>query len=384
MHSHSSRCSVCTEYGAHLALASAAQLRMYQRTCYDLVHLQDRLLQRHSIEDVDRMLRHTEVDNEELRLDNTHLQEENNELRAHLVSMGPSQPHPTIGPSTTDAPSRAPSFPRGRAREQRHPQQQPMGNLPTTHHDHTAQGKQPVYEDTSLTTSRPAPHESAHEAFGTMELDEPHESCPLHKCFSNSEKMLDEIKGQLFPEFNGTEHPCAIRILGEEWAEGKLKALFFQVNNKLYAYVDDATQQAYRNICMGVPPPLPPRRTMKMLEGKMGPVLLHNTAYEVRRLYARAAQEEPNCAPNVQEAQDLNSYLHLWNAHKQEKSDLIRIVMKGWRPPAWAAEAAKQTKMALRERGKAQVAQQKGGSLPLHRPLVMTDTPPERLGLTFR
>ena len=56
--------------------------------------------------------------------------------------------------------------------------------------------------------------------------------------------------------------------------------------------------------------------------------------------------------------------------------------MKGWRPPAWATEAAKQKKMALRERGKAQAAQQKGGSLPPHRPLAMMDTPPERLGLT--
>ena len=129
-----------------------------------------------------------------------------------------------------------------------------MGNLPTTHHDHTAQGTQPTYEDTSLTTSRPAPHKSAHEAFGTMELDELCESRPLHECFSNAEKTLDEIEGQLFPEFDGTERPRAVRILGEEWAEGKLKALFFRVNNKLYAYVDNAAQQAYGNIRMGVPP----------------------------------------------------------------------------------------------------------------------------------
>ena len=88
-----------------------------------------------------------------------------------------------------------------------------MGNLPTTHHDHTAQGKQPVHEDTSLTTSRPVPHKLAHEAFGTMELDEPRESCPLHECFSNSEKMLDEIEGQLFPEFDGTERPHTVCIL---------------------------------------------------------------------------------------------------------------------------------------------------------------------------
>ena len=104
-----------------------------------------------------------------------------------------------------------------------------------------------------------------------MELDEPRESCPLHKHFSNSEKMLNEIEGQLFPEFDGTECPCTIHILREEWAEGKLKALFFRVNNKLYAYVDDAARQAYRNIRMGVPPPLPPRRTMKMGRWEDGP-----------------------------------------------------------------------------------------------------------------
>ena len=287
-----------------------------------------------------------------------------------------------MGPSTTDAPSQAPSFSRGRAWEQRHSQRQSMGNLPTTHHDHTAQGKQPIHKDLSLTTSRPAPHESAHEAFSTMELNEPCELCPLHEHFSNSEKTLDEIKGQLFPEFDGTERPCAVCILREEWAKRKLKALFFWVNNKLYVYIDDTAQQAYGNIHMGVPPPLPPRRTMKMLEGKMGPMLLHNMAYEICKLYARAAQEEPNCALNVQEAQDLNSYLHLWNTHKQEKSNLFHIIMKGWRPPAWAAEAVKQKKLALRERGKAQAAQQRGGSLPQHIPLAMTDTLPKRSGLT--
>ena len=137
------------EYGAHLALASVAQLHTYQCAHYDLVHLQDRLLQRCSIEDMDRMLHHMEADNEELRSDNTHLQEENDELWARLVSMGPSQPHPTIGPSTTDTPSQAPFFSRGRAWEQRHPQQQLMGNLPTTHHDHTTQGKQPVRSEMS-------------------------------------------------------------------------------------------------------------------------------------------------------------------------------------------------------------------------------------------
>ena len=95
-HSHSSRCSVCTEYGAHLALASAAQLRTYQRACYDLVHLQDHLLQCRSVEDIDRMLHHAGADNEDLRLDNVCLQEENNKLKARLTSMSPLQPQSSM------------------------------------------------------------------------------------------------------------------------------------------------------------------------------------------------------------------------------------------------------------------------------------------------
>ena len=150
-------------------------------------------------------------------------------------------------------PLRAPSSFRGRAREQEHPQRQSMGYPPTTHH-HDTQGKPPTHEDMCLTTSRLAPHKPAHKAFSSVELNEPCELRPLYEHFSNSEKMLDEVEGQLFPEFNGTEHPHTVHILREEWAEGKLKALFFRVNNKLYAYIDNAAQQAYGNIRMGVPP----------------------------------------------------------------------------------------------------------------------------------
>ena len=84
-----------------------------------------------------------------------------------------------------------------------------------------------------------------------MELDELCESCSLHKHFSNSEEMLNEFEGQLFPEFDGTECPHTVCILGEEWVEGKLKALFFRVNNKLYAYIDNAAQQAHRIYAWG-------------------------------------------------------------------------------------------------------------------------------------
>ena len=210
---------MCTEYGAHLALASAAQLRTYQRARYDLVHLQDCLLQCRSVEDVDRMLRHAEADNEDLRLDNAHLQEENDELKARLASMGPLQPQPAMA----DAPLWAPSSFRGRAREQEHPQCQSMSYLPTTHH-HDTQGKLPTHEDMCLTTSRPVPHEPAHDAFSSMELDGPRESRPLYERFSNSEKTLEEIEGQLFEEFDGTEHLMEgeAQCTGTRGKEGKL------------------------------------------------------------------------------------------------------------------------------------------------------------------
>lgn len=144
---------------------------------------------------------------------------------------------------------------------------------------------------------------------------------------------------------------------------GKLKALFFRVNNKLYTYVVDNTWKAHKNIHLGAPLLLP-KQMMRMFKGKMGPVLLHNTAREIHELYARAAREEPNWASNVQEAQDLNLYLHLWNTHKQEKKDIICITMKGWRPPVWAIKVAKQKKLALQER----TVQQKGSALLQHKP----------------
>ena len=157
-HSYSSRCSVCIEYGAHLTLASAAQLCTYQCARYDFVHLQDHLLQCCSVEDVDMMLCHAEADNEDLRSDNVHLQEENNELKAHLASMGPLQPQS----STADAPLWVPSSFRGRAWEQEHPQRQSMGYLPATH-PHDTQGKPPTHEDMCLMIFRLALHEPAHD-----------------------------------------------------------------------------------------------------------------------------------------------------------------------------------------------------------------------------
>ena len=56
--------------------------------------------------------------------------------------------------------------------------------------------------------------------------------------------------------------------------------------------------------------------------------------------------------------------------------------MKGWRPPTWAAEAVKQKKLALREKGKAQAAQQKGNLLPQHGQLSTTGTQPKNSSIT--
>ena len=86
----------------------------------------------------------------------------------------------------------------------------------------------------------------------------------------------------------------------------------------------------------------------------MGPVQLHNSAQELHELFAQAQQEGPGRAPNVQEAQDLIFYLHLWNRYKLPRSDLISLMIKAWRPPTWAAECARTKKAALREIGRSQ------------------------------
>ena len=59
----------------------------------------------------------------------------------------------------------------------------------------------------------------------------------------------------------------------------------------------------------------------------------------------------------MQQAQDLMSYLHLWNRYKQPKSDLISLAIKHWRPPAWAVERTKLKKVALREIGRGRLAE---------------------------
>ena len=68
---------------------------------------------------------------------------------------------------------------------------------------------------------------------------------------------------------------------------------------------------------------------------------------ELHELFTRAQQEGPGRAPNIQEAQDLISYLHLWNRYKLPRSDLISLTIKVWRPPAWGAERARTKKAAL-------------------------------------
>ena len=370
---HGARCAVCAEYGAHLALASVTQARTYQRARYDLVDSKDRLLQRRSVDDAERLLARAENDNTELRAANNRLLEENEILRAKLASLGSSSNIPQTrgasSSSTLNAPPAETSSSRGRAWGLQAPPQRQLTGRPPIPRSH---------KDTSLTTSMPAPHESTHDDFTNIELEEPR---PLQERFSNHEQTLDNIKGQLFPDLDGTEQPFGFHILGEERNDGQLKALFFRFNERLYAYVGDSACQAYENLRLGVPPLLPMQRSRRLVAEKMGPIHLYNTTGEIRELYARAAREEdPNCAPHVQAAQDLNLYLHLWNSCKQVKSNVMHLAMKAWRPPAWAAELAKQKKLALREKGRALQTTQQGGLQP--KPMSSTtNDPSERPGV---
>ena len=129
----------------------------------------------------------------------------------------------------------------------------------------------------------------------------------------------------------------------------------------LYAYMDGVAHQVLKNISHGVPPPLPSsielRGPVKVINNIMGPVTLHNSARDICRLFEQAQQVEPGRSPHMQQVQDLMSYLHLWNRYKQPRSDLILLVIKHWRPPAWAVECAKLKKAVLREIGRGQLAE---------------------------
>ena len=78
--------------------------------------------------------------------------------------------------------------------------------------------------------------------------------------------------------------------------------------------MDGVAQQVLKNISHGVPPPLPSsielRGPVKVINNIMGPVTLHNSAQDICRLFERAQQDKLGRSPNVQQAQDLMSYLH--------------------------------------------------------------------------
>jgi len=127
----------------------------------------------------------------------------------------------------------------------------------------------------------------------------------------------------------------------------------------LYAFIDGVAQHVLRNLDARVPIPLPSstghRGPAKLSNNIMGLVVLYNSAQELHELFEQAWQEEPGNSPNVQHAQDLMSYLHLWNQWRMMKNELMSLTIKAWRPPAWAVECNKQKKAALKEKGKARV-----------------------------
>ena len=157
------------------------------------------------------------------------------------------------------------------------------------------------------------------------------------------------------------EQPRETLVLGREnYDDGQVRALFLQYRRSLYTFINEAAQLILHNLNAGVPIPLPsstgPHGLTKLVNNMMGPVPLHNLVQELCKLFVQAQQEGPGRAPCVQEAQDLISYLHLWNRYKLPKSDLISLTTKAWRPPVWAAECARTKKAALQEIGRSQWA----------------------------
>ena len=179
----------------------------------------------------------------------------------------------------------------------------------------------------------------------------------LSERLTSVKNTLDNAKGKLFPSFSRTEQPRETLVLGHKnYEDGQVRALFLRYRQSLYAFVDKAAWLVLHNLDAGVPIPLPsstgPRGPAKLINNMMGPVQLHNSVQELHKLFTRAQQEGPGRAPNIQEAQDLISYLHLWNRYKLPRSDLISLMIKVWRPPAWAAERARTKKVVLQEIGR--------------------------------
>jgi hypothetical protein len=79
-----------------------------------------------------------------------------------------------------------------------------------------------------------------------------------------------------------------------------------------------------------------------------GPVRLYNSVEELCTIFKASHSEEEGRAPLYRQASDIITFLNHWRKHKNlEVSELMRAVMKAWKPPIWAADKAKKKKEFL-------------------------------------
>ncbi|KAI6158859.1 hypothetical protein EDD17DRAFT_1763220 [Pisolithus thermaeus] len=166
------------------------------------------------------------------------------------------------------------------------------------------------------------------------------------------------VQGTLFPEFMGCENLYRVLCLGQGKDSVRM-ILFVRVNNNLYAYSDERLSTALTNICQGTPPPVPTRQHLaspvtRWDRGIMGPIGLINTVEDICKLYAQAYDEPEEKAPCIHRAQDLVTYINLWKTCKLETNEVMNLMLKEWRLPAWASQKSHQKREVLRDKERAQ------------------------------
>ncbi|KAI6161601.1 hypothetical protein EDD17DRAFT_1759034 [Pisolithus thermaeus] len=264
---------------------------------------------------------------------------------AHIASLGGGtyDPSQEAGPSQVDPPLAipSPSSLRGRIQAKPASQVEPVGK---------GKAKAPSTDD------QVAPDFSMEDEITSTGI---YDDIPM---------VIDTaVQGTLFPEFTGCENLYMLEIespLCDIYFERTLRVLFGTVpsvveslprlptaffNNIEYSALDKARMvderlgAALANICQGTPPPVPTRRHLagpvtRWDRGIMGPIGLINTVEDIYKLYTQAYDEPEEKAPCIHRAQDLVTYINLWKKCKLEMNEVMNLVLREWRPPAWASQ----------------------------------------------
>ena len=253
---HTGTCDACQAYGEHLTLASFCHDEDFLEALTSLKDNLTRLLDHSPAVSWERWCH--EVDECANRL-----REENDTLRAKLVSLGGSQQPPPQpqgeGPSSQHSAPPTESFSGGRV----------WGTVPqllTTSHwgeiphissSFRPQAPMPSQRDLFLTSSTPAPHKPTYIEGDThveVKLGQP----ALLERLTSVESTLDNAKGKLFPSFSGTEQPRETLVLGHENYENRqVRALFLRYQQSLYTFINEVARLILHNLDAGVPIPLP-------------------------------------------------------------------------------------------------------------------------------